>query len=564
MKRLKTILLSLIMLIPLCEISAQTPELIDGTNTYTRFSYIEHLIGFNGLLYFSAYEEGGKRQVFQSDGTIEGTKILKRIFNNNGELVDAWPNNFTVAGGLMYFNAYDCSNCISKLWVTDGTEAGTRILRQFNSDNSNGMDYAIAIDNQLFFVIDTQEYGVELWKTDGTEQGTMLVKDIIPGTLGSAPSNFMILDNELFFYANDTIHGYELWKTDGSESGTVLVKDINVGTQDSYKYIGSKSEKYETYNGFLFFSANDGVHGFELWKTDGTEAGTVMIKDINNGVNNSNPSDFKVFENVVYFSAADSMYQDYNYIPPHLLYNTELYRTDGTEAGTYLVKDINMDEKVGSKVSNLMVLNNHLLFTASEHGMFSGELWSTDGTANGTHCFDLYPGENDSNPTFFASTPNLAFFSAQQNDTGYDIWVTYGEDHNTKMVYNVVDNLNKTTARDLTIVDSVLYFTTDDHQKLWRLTGINNVNCRKDPTVKVYPIPFNDELFIEYGGEYNKTVLINIYNQLGQKIVSEVHNSSEIVAVRNLSYLDAGLYVVEFIIDNNSEYQKVIKTNSKK
>ena len=61
-------------------------------------------------------------------------------------------------------------------------------------------------------------------------------------------------------------HGSELWKTDGTAAGTVLVKDIRSGASGSYPH------NLTNVNGTLFFTANDGTNGYELWKSDGTAA----------------------------------------------------------------------------------------------------------------------------------------------------------------------------------------------------------------------------------------------------------------------------------------------------
>src|SRR5882672_7057292 len=78
----------------------------------------------------------------------------------------------------------------------------------------------------------------------------------------------------LFFAASDGVSGVELWKTNGTDVGTVLVKDINPGPGNSAP-LG-----FTVFNGALYFAANDGASGFELWKTDGTPGGTLLVKDI--------------------------------------------------------------------------------------------------------------------------------------------------------------------------------------------------------------------------------------------------------------------------------------------
>ena len=103
----------------------------------------------------------------------------------------------------------------------------------------------------------------------------MLVKDIFSGFFSSSPYNLTNVNNTLFFTAYDGANGQELWKSDGTETGTVLVKDIYTGEgNSSYPY------NLTNVNGTLYFIANDGTNGYELWKSDGTEAGTVLVKDI--------------------------------------------------------------------------------------------------------------------------------------------------------------------------------------------------------------------------------------------------------------------------------------------
>jgi ELWxxDGT repeat protein len=100
-----------------------------------------------------------------------------------------------------------------------------------------------------------------------------MIKDINT-TSASAPEGFLAIGNTLYFQANDGKSGRELWKSDGTEAGTVIVKDIYAG------FDNSMPEKLTAKGNILFFRANNGTSGRELWKSNGTEAGTVMIKDI--------------------------------------------------------------------------------------------------------------------------------------------------------------------------------------------------------------------------------------------------------------------------------------------
>ena len=132
----------------------------------------------------------------------------------------------------------------------------------------------------------------------------------------------------LFFYAVDSRQGGGLWKSDGTEAGTVMVKKIPAPLYPSIMdQIGA--EFIVTAGGTLYFNADDGAHGWELWKSDGTEAGTGMVKDINpNG--NSHPFSLTAMGETVYFFATEDV----------SLFDTKhnLWKSDGTESGTGMVK----------------------------------------------------------------------------------------------------------------------------------------------------------------------------------------------------------------------------------
>jgi ELWxxDGT repeat protein len=179
----------------------------------------------------------------------------------------------------------------------------------------------------LFFIAGDGVHGHELWKSDGTKAGTVLVKDINPGSYGSKPRSLVRVGATLFFSADDGTHGRELWKSDGTGPGTVMVKNIKPRGGSAGRFGPSHLTNVR---GTLFFVANDGTHGYELWKSDGTTARTIMVKDITPGASGSGPLYLTEVGSRLFFNARDDGH------------GRRLWRSDGTSAGTVLVvEDVN-------------------------------------------------------------------------------------------------------------------------------------------------------------------------------------------------------------------------------
>ena len=220
--------------------------------------------------------------------------MVKNIRSGTGNGNSGNPEEFVVMGNTLFFRADDGqrqgTGPTNNLWKSDGTTSGT-----VEVDPSMAFwspVYLTVANNTLFFGALDGIHGNELWKSDGTASGTMLVKEIrngssndgipIPGQTYSSYS-FEAIGDTLFFAGRGDGANMELWKSDGTSSGTVLVKDIYSGT-------GSSQPNYLTAVGdTLFFSALDGIHNWEPWKSDGTSSGTVLVKDINSGASGALP-----------------------------------------------------------------------------------------------------------------------------------------------------------------------------------------------------------------------------------------------------------------------------------
>jgi ELWxxDGT repeat protein len=170
------------------------------------------------------------------------------------------------------------------------------LVKDINKATSQSyLNYLTAIGNTIYFATDDGVHGYELWRSNGTEAGTSLVKDINP-TSESTPSDLTAVGNTIYFAANDGVYGGELWKSDGTTAGTTMVKDI-VPT-------GSSNLASLTAAGnLLFFTA--GLHESNLWKSDGTAAGTTQLTNLVSGMNSIYPSNLTAVSNTLFFRADD-------------------------------------------------------------------------------------------------------------------------------------------------------------------------------------------------------------------------------------------------------------------
>jgi ELWxxDGT repeat protein len=247
----------------------------------------------------------------------------------------------------------------------------------------------------------------ELWRTGGTAETSILLKKF------KYVSSMMTIGNTAYFAADDG-SGLELWKSNGTVAGTIRIKDIWPGTS------GSNPELLTNVGGTVYFVANNGKNGRELWKTNGTATGTVMVKDILPVSGSSMPAGLTNVNGVVYFSANNGMH------------GYELWKSNGTAEGTVMVKDIRTASKVSSSPLNLRRSNGLLFFSAIDDG--GRELWKSDGTAAGTvKVKDIRTG-GDSDVDNLIDANGTLFFTANDGIHGDELWKSNGTSAGTVMV----------------------------------------------------------------------------------------------------------------------------------
>lgn len=228
--------------------------------------YIEHMRSIAGKLWFSAHDKPGNSEPWVSDGTETGTLKLMEI--EPGEYNGSFPSRFHLFKGQVYFSANN------RLWRSDGTAFGTALFKDIVIfPSSSDPAYFVSNTDYLFFPADDFSNGIELWRTDGTLGGTVMVKNINPDDLlGSNPNNFILSPGGVLYFSAASIPGdMELWKSDGTTAGTDRVADIRPGIN------GSSPTALTRINETIFFVANDGILGRELWKLDLTTGVTSLV-----------------------------------------------------------------------------------------------------------------------------------------------------------------------------------------------------------------------------------------------------------------------------------------------
>ncbi|MGE6758048.1 HYR domain-containing protein [Corallococcus interemptor] len=304
---------------------------------------------------------------------------------------------------------------VNELWMTDGTTAGTRSLQEWLPHSMRiDLNSLRATSQRLFFTATTDDTGRELWTSDGTREGTHLTRELSPGpAYGMSPQAPVIAFGDVVLFAPSGMgtSEFDLWKSDGTEAGTVPVKDIAPGPASLL------TSGFVRAGDSVFFSAL-GPQGDELWRTDGTEAGTWMVRDLQPGPASAFPRELTAVGSTLYFAAQ------------HDQMGHSLWKTDGTAEGTVHVAAFPRPD-AGNHIFNLTALGDRALFlTRLPEGI---ALWRTDGTEAGTR-----PLMKQSWQAFGGTSAQLIPVGSQIYIVGQDLvsgdslWVTDGTPEGTR------------------------------------------------------------------------------------------------------------------------------------
>ncbi len=418
--------------------------------------------GVGGHTYFHATSSAIGDELFRTDGTPASTVALTDIFPEGGSSVPAY--SFATSNSKNYFLA-NTSQSFAFFENSGAPNANTLVKNLLLSPEAGSLPnfQFDTVNGKLVFSAFTNKNGTELYATDGSSESTKLLRDILPGDRTSSPTMIASLPGKILLRAADLSNGYELWATDGTPEGTALLKDIAAGPKSGLARLSNMKNAKLT-NSVAFFAANDGIHGTELWKSDGTAGGTVLVKDIRIGgvdglsVNSNSPA--VVHDNKLYFEARDSGS------------NSEPWISDGTEAGTQRLADL-FPGASGSFPTEFKVFQSGVIFVASASG-FGRQLWKTDGSAAGTLMITSQNAPSGIAPQNVFVGGDRVFFSSFTNSLGSEPWVSDGTNAGTLALGDLSPGNSSSSPIFLYTFKGKTYFTADTPnlgRELWVTDG---------------------------------------------------------------------------------------------
>ncbi len=397
---------------------------------------VSALMGGNGVLFFIL----NSTELWVSDGTAEGTVAI----TNLAESVSVTPRHL-VANNQLYLMTS------GGIWVSDGSSNGTQKIISGSFSAPYGLRFA-PLDNHVFFMwTQDEENGenVELWQSDGTAGGTQQVTDINPGNRSSYPSDLIVYNNQLYFFAS-RFRDRELWRSDGTAAGTVLAADVNKAG------LGSEPHSFMRLNEQQFvFLANTPERDNALWLSNGSASGTTPVSAENEVEYVGQIREILTHDGTIYFAAGGITNSS----------ASQLWRSDGTAAGTELVIDLRqLDPPVTSPLEKLFWFGDHLYFIA-------GGLWQSDGTTAGTH---VVISSQKLTVQEVEATSHLIFFTANNATNGkVELWRSDGTAAGSYPVWTKPSGVFNRPGY-LTALGDVILFIADDGvhgMELWQSDG---------------------------------------------------------------------------------------------
>ena len=501
-----------------------------------------------GLEVIIGYDDGNGNAL-PNDGVLQNEEIQSRIGECPGDngMIKEFQNNsdgygpvlMAEMGGILYFAADDGIHGW-ELWRSDGTIGGTFMVKDVREEEctssmnpetgevtENCVNYGsifvmcwpgdrcfypelVAGENKIFFTGFDSNPGINfphVYVSDGTEEGTSRIRDQWIGWDYnspdadfdySGPSNLMVVPDDGFNpdrllytviqaicigdYCSTQFHpasGEELWMTDGTDSGTIMLinlvpeeKSWSDGDYCCQDDKGGIPRDIIMKGSTIWFTADTEDYGRELYRygLSVLSGGLFLIKDLNIGAEGSNPMYLTSGSNGAYFSADNGST------------GQELYFSQGDAFSTRLVKDMWPGTNNSSEPMNLIKFGQKLIFTADD-GQNGRELWITDSTESGTYMIKDININGSSSPSELIIMDGFVYFMAYTEDHGRELWKSDGTELGTSIVKDINPGSNSSFLWEsggivgelLVIHQGELYFSAYDGGtygvEVWRSDG---------------------------------------------------------------------------------------------
>lgn len=549
--------LSTILLFISAALKAQVTMISDIYSGSTN-STPDYLFATSNKVYFTAEHPTFGIEMFEMSTT--GSVVLNYEVNSSGSSINS--AHFAEFNGKIYFQGYE-GTYGNELYEYDGISAPVRIS-DINPGGANSIpSYLTVFNNKLYFYAAGPANDYELYVYDGINTPSLVANINLTGN--SFPILLAVYNNKLIFAANDGISGTELWQYDGVNAPT-MIADINPGANGSNPSFSNYS--IIEYNGALYFGADNGTNGVELWMYDGVNAPS-MVVDLIAGATSFDPRHFYVFQNKLIFSAID----------PTL--GNELWQYDGVNNPT-MVFDINTNPSIGlhnSHPRHFIEYNGVLYFRATDE-LHGRELWGWNGVTDPEMIQDINPGTAHSSEDWnLSATKRMVvfngslIFAANNGTVGEELFKYTGCSVNASIIqngatleayqpgtsYQWIDcstgnaisgetnsSFSPTSNGDYKVVitdglciDTSACYTVSD-------LGVNQFD---ENDFIIYPIPANQIIHISTNQQILNVV---IYNLQGELILNSTENEINIAALQNAIYIiqietSQGIYYNQFV-----------------
>ncbi|MBN1442902.1 MAG: hypothetical protein JXA90_09340 [Planctomycetes bacterium] len=380
---------------PAARLPSEEVVIVTDINVGTAGSYPSYLLVSGDVLYFRAnnVSGGNNTELWRYDGAA-----AEMVADVNPGPTGSDPAYLTMFRGDLYFSARGCDSCGTRLWRYDGAEVA--LAPGSESGAGNPQELFVHADRLLFRAF-RSGIGIELWEFDGTSQTPI---DIFPGSGSSYPQHFIEYEGSLYFNAGVANDGGELWRCDGSAPQLAL--NITPG-------YGSSPEWFVVYDGHLYFSADDGTSGRELWRYDGVRG--ELAADINEGPGSSNPSGMTVYRGEIYFCAED----DPDGPEGYELWRYDGARAE-LVANINENPPLPFVDPVHHSFPSDFIVFEDILYFAADDGIHGRELWRYDGET-ASLVADIWPGPSGSNLGELVIYRGQLFFLADDSESGGEL-----------------------------------------------------------------------------------------------------------------------------------------------